>query len=195
METGDRMNLLDRRVGKTRKAIFTALYELLQEKKFAKITVQEIIDRADIGRATFYSHFPTKDDVLIGYVESFFHSFNEQIRIHTEQNGMNKLFPVAAFFTHVKDNERIITGIFMSDSGAELTGRFKNYWIIKIQPVIEAHFPAGQNPGIPVDLLANHVVNTMVGLISFWIQNEFKDTPEQMEQYFFMLIQPIFSIP
>jgi len=185
------MNLSDRRVGKTRKAIFTALNELLREKKFAKITVQEIIDRADIGRATFYAHFPTKDDVLTDYVESIFESFNEQLNEHIEKGGASKLLPVAALFAHIQDNEKTISGNFMSESGTVLFDNFKNYWIMKIRPIIEAHIPADETPKIPVDMLTNHVICTIIGLIQFWLQDGLRYTPEQMEQYFFELIHQL----
>ena len=51
---------MDRRQRKTREAIFAAFIALLSKKDFSQITVGEIIDKADVGRATFYSHFETK---------------------------------------------------------------------------------------------------------------------------------------
>ena len=55
---------MDRRKRKTREAIFSAFIELLSAKDFSQITVGEIIERADVGRATFYDHFETKDFLL-----------------------------------------------------------------------------------------------------------------------------------
>ena len=66
------VKLMDRRQRKTREAIFAALMDLLSKRDFGRITVGEIIDRADVGRATFYAHFETKDDLLKALCEELF---------------------------------------------------------------------------------------------------------------------------
>jgi len=187
------MNLADRRVSKTRKSIFSALSDLLQEKKFTNITVQDIIDRADIGRATFYAHFPTKDDVLVEYVEGIFESLKQQLSGHFDNGEESRTLPVAALFAHIKDNEKTISDNFMSESGTVLYEKFKDYWRVRVRPMIAAHIPEGQSPSVPVDILTNHVISTMIELVQFWLQDGLRYTSEQMEQFFYQLISPVLS--
>ena len=54
----------DRRVARSRRALKEALTDLILERGYEAVTVQDVIDRADVGRSTFYAHFLDKDDLL-----------------------------------------------------------------------------------------------------------------------------------
>ena len=70
----------DRRVQRTHQLLRGALVALIQEKGFEALTVQDIIDRANVGRATFYAHFDNKEDLLVSGLEEFRASIREQQR-------------------------------------------------------------------------------------------------------------------
>ena len=70
---------MDRRVKKSRAAIYQAFLSLLHRKSYEAITVQEIIDLADVGRSTFYAHFETKEALLEELCQELFqHTFLER---------------------------------------------------------------------------------------------------------------------
>jgi AcrR family transcriptional regulator len=62
---------IDARVRRTRDALGDALLTLMQEKAFETITVQEVLDRAGIGRSTFYAHYRDKNDLFLSDLEDF----------------------------------------------------------------------------------------------------------------------------
>lgn len=184
------MNKPDRRIGKTRAAIYQALNDLLHEKKYANITIQEIIDRANVGRTTFYQHFTDKDTLLMNCIENIFESLSNHLTDQTPPNHESRLIPVAEIFAHIRENSRLINGILMSDSGEILFDKFKQYWGEKTEPYLLKHLPEGKQPKIPIAILTNYVTTTLIELLRWWMKSGKEYTPEQMEKYFFDLIIP-----
>src|SRR6478752_799045 len=90
---------LDARVRKTRDALGDALVELMQEKPFDSITVQDVLDRAHVGRSTFYSHFSDKDDLQMSDADEFFEGLAMALSVHGDKS--ERVFPVEEFFQHV----------------------------------------------------------------------------------------------
>ena len=60
---------MDRRIQRTRQLLHEALIELIQEKGYEAVTVQDILDRANLGRSTFYLHYRDKEELLLSGFE------------------------------------------------------------------------------------------------------------------------------
>lgn len=183
---------MDRRQRKTREAIFSAFTELLSKKDFNQITVGEIIDRADIGRATFYSHFETKDYLLKEFCEELFcHIFDTENKVQNEHkhifacDGSNSVF--LHLFQHLQKNDNNILSLLSSQNN-EL---FMRYFRTNLEVLIESQlslFESRKNKDIPLAFWKNHIISTFMGTIKWWIDNGRKETPEVITEYFFMVV-------
>ena len=94
----------DARVRRTRDALGDALVALMQEKPFETITVQDVLDRANVSRSTFYTHYSDKDDLLMSDAEEFFEAISTALSQHGDMSV--RVFPVQEFFTHLADVQR-----------------------------------------------------------------------------------------
>lgn len=160
---------MDRRQRKTREAIFCAFTQLLSQKDFMHITVGEIIDKADIGRATFYSHFETKDFLLKELCEELFcHIFDTAN--HTENNhrhifncdGADSVF--LHLFQHLQKNDNNIS-VLLSSQNNEL---FLKYFRSNLEVLIENQLPlfeSRKNGNIPLSFRKNHIVSTFIATL------------------------------
>src|SRR5258706_16136663 len=108
----------DRRVDRTMAALRTALIELIQEKHYDSITVQDIIDRANVGRSTFYTHFRDKEDVLIGDWKRILGFFIESINF--EYAGMSRFVPVRELMLHLKEFHALYRALVRSGKAERL---------------------------------------------------------------------------
>ena len=142
---------MDRRQKKTRDAIFSAFAELLSQKHYNQISVQEIIDAANVGRTTFYAHFETKDYLLKSLCEELFgHIIDTAMGLphgHYHYSCGNKTDSVFLHLVrHLQENDRNILELLSSENNEIFMKYFKTnlrtliteYFLSVIEPVLRS---------------------------------------------------------
>ena len=179
---------MDRRQRKTREAIFRAFTALLAQKDVSRITVGEIIDRADVGRATFYAHFETKEFLLKALCQELFgHIF--------DQDGQHKYIfacdaPESVFlhlFRHLQNNDNQILQLLTSGNNDVFLQYFKNELLRLAQNQL-ALFAPGKSEKLPQDFWVNHIAATFVETLRWWLSQKMVQSPETITQYFLLAL-------
>ncbi len=183
---------MDRRQRKTREAIFAAFSALLDKKDFARITVGEIIEEADVGRATFYAHFETKDDLLRELCgELFCHLFDGMNGEHPEHRHIFDCdAPSSVFlhlFRHLQKNDNSILELLSSRNNELFLGYFKS----NLRQLAESQRPLfahRKDSRLPDSLWTDHIASVFVETVRWWLANGRKESPEILTEYFFMVV-------
>ena len=178
---------MDRRQKKTRTAIFEAFISLLTEYSYSQITVGQILERADVARATFYAHFETKDYLLKELCgELFAHLF--------EPEAPSALFccqaPASVFehlFAHIGRNDNNILRLLRCRNNELFLGYFKEN-LRKIAQDQLSQFAHRKAPQLPEDFWVDHICDTFVQTLRWWISQDLRQTPEQITEYFFLAV-------
>lgn len=183
---------MDRRQRKTRAAIFDAFISLLAEKSFNHITVAEIIEKADVGRATFYAHFETKDFLLQQLCEELFcHVFD---CMNNQQEKHHHIFSCDApdsvylhLFEHLLKNDNHILDLLSGQNNELFLGYFKSGLTRVIESQVN-HIETDKDNNLPADFVINHIASTFVETVKWWLKNKMKETPEEIHRYFVTVI-------
>ncbi len=179
---------MDRRQKKTRDAIFQALCKLLESKHFNSITVQEIIDEANVGRSTFYAHFETKDVLLKEMcTEIFDHIFSHELQSEASHDFSNIEEGLEVKLTHLlyhlRDNKGNVLGILSGESGELFMRYFKEYL-----SQIFREYPSCIRKDVPDQFAVNHLVGSFAEAVKWWIQTKMKDSPEMLADNYLKVI-------
>lgn len=175
---------MDRRQRKTRDAIFDAFTNLLKKKRYSSITVQNIIDEADIGRSTFYAHFNTKDELLKSMCTDIFsHVFLDDLaaeKTHDFSRTNNGLEArLSHILHHLRDDGNNIIGILSSESSELFMKYFKEYLLVMFSEYLDEIVIDA-----PTDFVLNHLVGSFSETVMWWIGNRMKYSPEDTAKYF-----------
>lgn len=186
---------MDRRQKKTRDAIFEAFTSLLSKKNYNQISVQDIIDRADIGRTTFYSHFETKDYLLKELCEELFgHIIDTAMGLpHGQYHyccGSETDSVFLHLLKHLQENDMNILGLLSSQNN----DIFLRYFQSNLKKLILTQYA---QPGLlsksplPQDYLVNHIASSFVETVNWWLSHNMKEQPEVINEYFLSVIEPL----
>jgi len=186
---------MDRRQKKTRDAIFQAFTSLLSEKSYNRISVQEIIDRADVGRTTFYAHFETKDYLLKALCEELFgHIIDTAMGLphghHHESSDDKKDSVFLHLLRHLQENDHHILELLASQNNELFLRFFKS----NLKQLIRRQYvDTGLlvQSSLPEDYLVDHISSCFVETVGWWLMHHMEESPQQITEYFLTVTAPL----
>ena len=187
---------MDRRQQKTRSAILSAFSSLLAEESYSRITVQAIIDRANVGRSTFYAHFETKEDLLKALCEELFGHIVKSTQDYTHTHGLKTdgTRPESIYchmLQHLQENDNQILTLLSGENSDLFLRYFKDSLNDLIRTQVVEQPNRKHNADIPDDFLVNHISGSFVEMVFWWLKGGMKETPVELDRYFRAVIEPI----
>jgi len=178
----------DRRVQRTEDLLRQALRGLIQEKRFDEITVQNVIDRADVGRSTFYAHYRGKEDLFRSDVERFLGFIERGV---TWNGGpKERILPVRELFEHVREFRAFCRALSASGKLEALQRATTSHLSARLEKRLAIRMSLSQRQSVPVSILANHIAGALVTMLDWWFRNGMPHAPERMDQIFHALVMP-----
>jgi AcrR family transcriptional regulator len=176
----------DARVRRTRDALGDALVALMQEKQFDTITVQEVLDRANVSRSTFYTHYSDKDDLLMSDAEEFFEAISMALSAHGDKS--DRVFPVSEFFTHLSDVQPFFKALVKSGRYQENMELARGHFARGIERRLSELPRALSIPAKELPAIAFTHAGALLSLLAWWLDRGMRESPQEMDELFHRMV-------
>lgn len=179
----------DRRVRRTRAALQQALLSLMVEKGYDAITVQDLIERADIGRSTFYAHFSDKPDLL----QDSLAQLRDLVGPVPGTACPDRRRPVRfglQMLQHVQEERDLLRAMLLRPGTGVVRAEMERMLTAVVEEELHALAEACTPPRVPLDLVAAGVVGTFMAVLTWWVAKDFRGTPEEVDAAFLTLVGP-----
>lgn len=184
---------MDRRIQRTRDVLHHALISLIIEKGYEAITVQDIIDRANVGRSTFYAHYVGKQDLLISGLKNF----SKQLLVHQRASQASKggfrergFGFSLAFFEHVHSHRNVYHAIVGRQSGTVVMSELRSLLAELVRNDLKI-LGTGQRPEeLPPNAVVHFVVGAFISVVTWWLDERSKLSPAEANAVFRRLTLP-----
>jgi AcrR family transcriptional regulator len=173
----------DRRSQRTRRLLSEALVQLIREKDYNTITVNDIIERANVGRSTFYAHYHDKDDLFLGELDRVIDVLSQRIPGQDEM----PYFPSLGLFRHVSEEYDLYKSLVWTPGIDLLIRHLQKSLSQRVEQGLEK---SGREFDVPRPVLASFIAGSFLTLLKWWLENKRANSPEEMDEIFKKLTLP-----
>jgi AcrR family transcriptional regulator len=176
----------DERIRRTHERLGSALVGLIQEKPIDDITVQEVLERASVGRSTFYLHFRDKNDLLLSQLEMFLETMSTALSRRREQSL--RVVPVTEMFAHIGSENKIYRALADSGRLNDFFELAQGYFARGIEQRLRE---SKRLPKLSQRELAARAValaGSLLSLLRWWIDRGGKEPPGEMDELFHRMV-------
>ena len=186
---------MDKRILRTRQALKNALLELMVEIGYEKTTVQRILERAGVGRATFYAHYRSKEDLLRRSLDGLGKDLTEECKparigkVQEGNRGPVLLGFTLAFFRHVDRHRRLYRAIVGHESGLIVERQMRRLLAGLVKPDVVLKDGRRRN-SVKAEMTVQYVVGALMSVAIWWLDRDIKLSPEEMDDAFRNMVLP-----
>ena len=183
---------LDPRVVRTRQQLRAALVSLIEESGVDALTVQDITDRAELNRATFYLHYRDKQDLLEKSLRDAIDELTadlgaspeEQIQLAIDESPR----PIKAVFEHVAQHAHFYRVMLSAEGVPAFSAGVRDYMAEVTLRWLTALQPHPRQSRVPLEIVANSLSWSLLGVLIWWLEHDLPHPPEYMAEQFQLLI-------
>ena len=177
----------DRRVRRTRKLLHDAFLTLVLEKGYEKTTIQDILDRADVGRSTFYAHFRDKEALLTASFDGMRDQLEHQLADIDATSPVDVTLPAALLYEHAYRNQLVYRALCGRQGGALVQRHLRQL----IGDLLRKHLrPHVSRADVGADVAAEFYTSAALGLLVWWIDHDFCSGPAWLTSTYRTLATP-----
>ncbi len=188
---------VDRRIQRTQGLLQEALIALILEKGYEAITVQDILERANLGRSTFYAHYRDKEDLLVSGFSRVFDEFQHSYASAgaaaasaTPARSEQSARELSLYFYRHTGSHRHLFRALIGRQGGDIILEYARKFLSGIaRSYLAAPGPLPRD-GALVEPLVQYLVSSYLALLTWWLDHDSPYTPEQMNDIYFALVRP-----